>query len=672
MLGWLIVRIRSSLAVRLALLTAGLLSLATVLIGTIIFTVGRHSLEHHIQSSLTGLAVARCGGIAGVVEQDYERAALVASRTRLRECLLNVTRGETKTGSSRAQMVRILNDAKASVAAIRRIEVLDRSCHVVVHVGDEAAAEHVARMPLCRAGMQAYVHGAWYEADGVQYCDVYGPMRDPHDPDGEAVGVIRTTFTVERLLAILSDYTGLGKSGELVLGMHEGDRIRIVSPARHRRLTDAKRYLADDPTRGGALRRAAAGESGFVRDCIDDRGERVLAAYMPVQAGDYYLVAKIDVREAFAPIYRLALWGGIGGAAVILIGLFCAVAFARLLVRPIRALGRATQAISVGDFAHRVPVFGTDETGRLAESFNHMVARIKEITASRDELDREVQERKRAEADLAAAAEVLQDKNDSMTEDLNMARDIQAALLPRKQMVFRHETVGGQNALNFVHFYRPSLALGGDFFQVIPLSDHSAAAVVCDVMGHGVRAALVTAIFRGLLEEQRQSLDDPAAVLGRLNRGLMTVLSQPEQFTLVSAACLVFDLQMGRVACANAGHPMPLLVNRSAGSVAPLGPGVDRVGPALGTDANPVYEVGYHPLNPDDRFLLYTDGLFEVCAPGDESFLGQAQFTALVAAHATDGLQPFVDGIVEDLEGIRGGVDFDDDLCLLAIELGTV
>ncbi len=671
MTRWLLDRIRSSLAVRLALLTGGLLSLATVMIAVIIFTAGRHSLLQHIQSSLTGLACARAAEIAGIVEQDYERTALIASRTRLRECLMNVAKG-APLEENRDQMERILNDAIASVDAIHLAEVLDAACMPVASAGDYENGDHPPSPPLCHAGMKDFIHGDWILFNNRLYCDVYGPLLNPRSDEKEVVGVLRTRFTVERVLAILADYTGLGDTGELVLGVQEGGRIVMLGPARHGAGLELKRVLSDGPGEGVALRRAAVGQRGFLEDYRDYRGVRTLAAYMPVPSGNYFLVAKMDKSEALAPVYWLAVWGAIGGMAVILLGLASSVGFARVLVRPIRALDRATQAISGGDFTHRVPVFGTDETGHLAESFNHMVRRIREITASRDELNREIEERMRAEQSLAETAANLEDKNLSMREDLNMARDIQAALLPRKQIAFRSSSVSGQNVLSFAHFYRPSLELGGDFFQVIPLSDHSAAAVVCDVMGHGVRSALVTAIFRGMLEEHRQDLADPAQVLCRLNRGLMTVLSQPEQFTLVSAACLIFDLRLGRVACANAGHPPPYTISRSDGAVTPLGPSVDRVGPALGTDANPYYEVGYHSLREDDRFLMYTDGLFEVSPPGSEAFLGKDRFVTIVAEHGSKELQEMMDGIVKALEDYRGGSEFDDDLCLLGIELGSL
>jgi serine phosphatase RsbU (regulator of sigma subunit) len=661
---WLADRIRASLAVRLALLTGGLLSLAAAMTGIILFTTGRQLLQDQIRSSLTGMACARAAEIAGVVEQDYERTALIASRTRLREYLVNVNSG-IDVEANRARMKRILTDAIESVDAIHYTEVLDTEHTRIVEAGEHVGRSGPAPVSLCRAGQEDFIHGDWYLLEGLLHCDVYGPLVNPLSGEDEVIGVIRTTFSVERILYILADYTGLGETGELVLGLQEGGRIVTLGPRRHDTKKDLKRDLPERPGEGVALRRAAVGARGFLEDYLDYRGVRTLAAYMAAPAGNYFLVAKIDRAEALAPVNRLAVLGGLTGVAIILFGLVCSVWFARVLVRPVRALDRATQVLADGNFAHRVPLFGTDEIGRLAQSFNNMVRRIKEITASRDELNREIQERKRAE-------ERLEDRNLSMREDLDMARDIQAALLPRKQIAFRSSTVGGQNVLNFAHFYRPSLALGGDFFQVIPLSDHSAAAIVCDVMGHGVRSALVTAIFRGMLEGRRQDLGDPAQVLCRLNRGLMTVLSQPEQFTLVSAACLVFDLRLARAACANAGHPSPYVINGATGSVSPLGPDGDGVGPALGTDPNPFYEVSYHSMREDDRFLLYTDGLFEVSPPGRDEFLGQERFVDMIKKHAAEPLQEMIDGLVRELETYRGGAEFDDDLCLLGVELGSL
>jgi hypothetical protein len=66
-----------------------------------------------------------------------------------------------------------------------------------------------------------------------------------------------------------------------------------------------------------------------------------------------------------------------------------------------------------------------------------------------------------------------------------------------------------RSALRFHHFFCPSSAVGVDFFQILQISDSIAGVLICDVMGHGVRAALVAAILRALVEELRARATDP-------------------------------------------------------------------------------------------------------------------------------------------------------------------
>jgi len=93
---------------------------------------------------------------------------------------------------------------------------------------------------------------------------------------------------------------------------------------------------------------------------------------------------------------------------------------------------------------------------------------------------------------------------------------------------------------------------------------------MCDVMGHGMRSALVTAIVRGLLEELRPVAGDPGKVLTEANRAFTAVLRQPHELIFASALYVVADTQAGCLTGANAGHPAPLLVRPHSRSVIPL------------------------------------------------------------------------------------------------------
>jgi len=86
----------------------------------------------------------------------------------------------------------------------------------------------------------------------------------------------------------------------------------------------------------------------------------------------------------------------------------------------------------------------------------------------------------------------------------------------------------------------------GDFFDVMKLSDHRAGIFIADVMGHGARSALVTAILRTLLQDLAAKASDPAQFLSLLNRHFHSIIEQSNQFIFVSAFYLLIDTSMQR------------------------------------------------------------------------------------------------------------------------------
>ena len=102
----------------------------------------------------------------------------------------------------------------------------------------------------------------------------------------------------------------------------------------------------------------------------------------------------------------------------------------------------------------------------------------------------------------------------------NMARELQNAMLPQRYPSF----AAGRGLVRFHHYFTPSMAVSGDFFNVCKISDTEAGIFICDVMGHGVRAALVAAMMHTLLGEAHADLGDPAALLTHLNRTLRDTL----------------------------------------------------------------------------------------------------------------------------------------------------
>ncbi|MBM4143759.1 MAG: response regulator [Lentisphaerae bacterium] len=277
-------------------------------------------------------------------------------------------------------------------------------------------------------------------------------------------------------------------------------------------------------------------------------------------------------------------------------------------------------------------------------------------------------ERKITEERLSHLADELRAANAVMAADLAMAREVQGALVPRQPP--RRSDGGRMAPLRVGMLYRPCQTLGGDFFAFLPVSETEIGMVICDVVGHGVRSALVTALLRGLVEEFKLSARDPGRFLTQVNREFLKVLNMPDCAMLVTAACVFLDLRAGVSRGATAGHPPPLRL-KASGSAEWLPLHGEAIGPALGFDASFEYRAVDFSLDVGDRLLLYTDGAYESCAPTYEEY-GRERLLAAAAQSGRRPVEELPDRILADLQGFVGKGEFTDDLCLVCIERGAL
>ena len=172
----------------------------------------------------------------------------------------------------------------------------------------------------------------------------------------------------------------------------------------------------------------------------------------------------------------------------------------------------------------------------------------------------DVSELVNAQREMTAMAESLQSKNKEMEEELSLAREVQQALIPDELPSMTVESEGSKVGLSFKHLYRPASELAGDFFEVLPLEDDRMGFIVSDVMGHGVRSALVVSMLRGLIEQQASSASDTAEFMTGLNDGLTHLLEESGVVLFATAVYGVIDLRKETVQITVAGHPNPIAV----------------------------------------------------------------------------------------------------------------
>jgi serine phosphatase RsbU (regulator of sigma subunit) len=235
-----------------------------------------------------------------------------------------------------------------------------------------------------------------------------------------------------------------------------------------------------------------------------------------------------------------------------------------------------------------------------------------------------------------------------MEQEINIARDIQQALLPRDFREFPHLDVSGCNF--------PCLAVGGDYFDVFPIAEGRTAFLLADVSGKGLGAAIVTTMLQGALSGMTLGTD-PARVFNHVNRFLCDHSEVGRYATMFFG---ILDLD-GHLEFINAGHPSPMLIRQNAVEEA-FTEGSYPVG--LVPDA--VYTAACLKLQPGDTLVLFSDGVTEAMDP-DEQLFGVPRLREVLEGNISTELEQIQKTVLESVENFARGARQADDLTLLLV-----
>ncbi len=213
----------------------------------------------------------------------------------------------------------------------------------------------------------------------------------------------------------------------------------------------------------------------------------------------------------------------------------------------------------------------------------------------------DVTARKRAEAELAHTA-----------IEFGIARRIQQKFFPR----MAPRLAGGEGGcdLDLGGASYPAEAIGGDYFDYLPLPDGSLGIAIGDVSGHGIGPALLVAIARAYLRACAEAEADVGAILDRVNRLLVPDMEGDRYVTMLLAR---LDPRTRTLLYASAGHATAYVLN-SAGEVKRT---LESTGMPLGIVANATFPLGAEAkLDEGDLVVLLTDGIAEARAPDGAPF----------------------------------------------------
>ncbi len=284
-------------------------------------------------------------------------------------------------------------------------------------------------------------------------------------------------------------------------------------------------------------------------------------------------------------------------------------------------------------------------------------------------VSRDITALKEVEEKLAEYTQQLEQKNKQTVEELKMARELQLAMLPHEFPCVPRHRPRAESDLEFFSFFFPSGAVSGDFFDVIPLSDTAVGLFICDVMGHDVRAALVTAMMRALVVDLSGTTTEPGELLAQINREVAGVFKQTGSTMYATAFYLIADVARAELRYASAAHPEPILLHRQRGTAEWLGNGPEqKKGPALGLFAEGQFPTHRCPMEVGDLIALFTDGLIEAEGADNESFSAE-RLLAAVRQRAKLPTNELFTGLLDEIKHFSASSEFEDDVCVVGVEV---
>jgi sigma-B regulation protein RsbU (phosphoserine phosphatase) len=252
-----------------------------------------------------------------------------------------------------------------------------------------------------------------------------------------------------------------------------------------------------------------------------------------------------------------------------------------------------------------------------------------------------------------AHAQIAQQLVEINTE-LEMARQIQLSILPSST-----PKIAG---LDIVARYIPMTSVAGDFYDFILVDEKHLGILIADVSGHGLPAALIASMLQVALTAQARHVSEPGKVLAGLNQALCGKF----QHNFVTAAYVYVDLEKNIMKYGGAGHPPLLMWSKSTGSSSQL----LENGLVMGQFEEAAYDSLQVPIEPGDRFFLYTDGILETTNPAEEEF-GTERFMKFMETNNKLPAGPFADALLLELARWLEqppGEGHKDDISLLAVD----
>ena len=362
---------------KITLLLLGISLLPLAVVGSLLYSSAKTTLQNQTTEQLSSIATVQEHRLNDIRSQNLKRLADFNSRELLRTQLDTYNRTGDK--KALANINASLNDAKRLGGDIRNVTIIDKNGGLVASTEKETVATHQLAGELFKQGIdQNSIRLAFKDNGGEAVFYLSGPLEF----GSSKIGMSIIEVSADELIKTVTDHTGLGDTGEIVLGQRlDNGSFAYITPLRFDSQA-ANRTITDKAL---PMYKALAGEEATFSSIKDYRGHEAIAVTRFLKDSDWGLVAKIDRVEA---LDRLS---GLFSQFILLVFIdsvlvvFASIAIARYVTQPILDIDEVAEQTAKGNLKSRVANITDDEIGNLAGTFNNMLDTLEELDKAKND-----------------------------------------------------------------------------------------------------------------------------------------------------------------------------------------------------------------------------------------------------------------------------------------------
>ena len=321
-------------------------------------------------SNLESLANIQHQRLETFINNNIEKLKLINSRTQLRRSLKKYN--QIKESESLKLMQKIIADAMRGTKRIDDIFIIDLNGKVLLNSNNLADNRSLQKDKIFLRGKDGF--SASYLIDKKDMYSTKIIFSAPLKLDEELLGVIAMTVNMDYMNEYMKDYTGLGMTGEVLMGLEfNKDEILLFTPLRFK---EYPLVVKKESNIAIPMNFALKKKETVMSDVLDYRSEEVIAVTRYLDSLGFGIVVKMDQKEIFETSYNLKILLFELFLALIIVVIFGSVIFSRLITKPVLDIIQTAVLISHGDFKKRVHSLTEDELGELSNAVNNMADKL--------------------------------------------------------------------------------------------------------------------------------------------------------------------------------------------------------------------------------------------------------------------------------------------------------